>query len=138
MVQAQKVLTQFQSHPNSWTKVKSILEQSQNLNSKYLALQVLEQVVQYKWKILPAPEREGVKNFVIITVINTSKDDKAMQSQKLIVNKLNEVLVQIVKQEWPQNWRNFIPEIVNSSKQNESLCRNNMKILKLLRYDLLE
>ena len=134
MQQAQKVLTQFRDHPNSWTKVKTILEQSTSPNSKYMALQVLEQVVQYKWKILPTPEREGVKNFIIITVINSCKDEKGMQTQKLFVNKLNEVLVQIVKQEWPHNWRNFIPEIVNSSKQNEVICRNNMKILKLLRF----
>jgi hypothetical protein len=42
--------------------------------------------------------------------------------------------VQILKQEWPRNWESFIPEIVGSSQKNESLCENNMEILKLLRF----
>jgi exportin-1 len=42
--------------------------------------------------------------------------------------------VQILKQEWPQNWPAFIPEIVASSKTNLALCENNMAILKLLRW----
>jgi exportin-1 len=40
--------------------------------------------------------------------------------------------VQIVKQEWPHNWPSFISDIVNASKTNETLCENNMIILKLL------
>ena len=43
------------------------------------------------------------------------------------------MLVQIVKQEWPQNWTTFITDIVGASKTSESLCTNNMVILKLLR-----
>ena len=42
-------------------------------------------------------------------------------------------LAQVIKQEWPQNWKSFIPEIVGSSKTSETLCENNMAILKLLR-----
>ncbi|KAG2381491.1 hypothetical protein C9374_006480 [Naegleria lovaniensis] len=129
---AQRVLTQFQEHPSAWTRVKQILETSNNENSKFFALQVLLKVVQTRWKILPQDEREGVKNFIVITVINCSKDEAYFRSHKLFINKLNEVLVAIVKQEWPQNWRNFIPEIVNSSPSNENLCENNMNILKLL------
>jgi len=43
---------------------------------------------------------------------------------------------QILKQEWPRNWNTFIPEIVGASQKNESLCENNMDILKLLRFAL--
>jgi len=32
------------------------------------------------------------------------------------VNKLNLLLVQILKHEWPANWPSFIPDIVGSSK----------------------
>jgi exportin-1 len=42
--------------------------------------------------------------------------------------------LQIIKHEWPHSWPNFIPEIVASSKTNESLCENNMSILKSFRY----
>ena len=40
---------------------------------------------------------------------------------------------QVVKHEWPARWPGFIKEIVNSSKTSQSLCANNMNILKLLR-----
>jgi len=39
---------------------------------------------------------------------------------------------QVLKREWPKNWESFIPDIVGASKTNESLCQNNMAILKLL------
>ncbi len=42
---------------------------------------------------------------------------------------------QVVKQEWPARWPNFIKELVGSSKPkvNPTLCANNMNILLLLR-----
>lgn len=38
----------------------------------------------------------------------------------------------VLKREWPRNWESFISDIVGASKTNESLCQNNMAILKLL------
>jgi hypothetical protein len=35
-------------------------------------------------------------------------------------------------QDWPHKWQSFIPDIVNASKTNETLCENSMHILKLL------
>lgn len=40
--------------------------------------------------------------------------------------------MQLLKYEWPKNWPSFITDIVGASKTNESLCQNNMAILKLL------
>ena len=41
-------------------------------------------------------------------------------------------LFQILKQEWPKHWPTFISDIVGASRTSESLCQNNMIILKLL------
>jgi exportin-1 len=41
-------------------------------------------------------------------------------------------MFQVLKREWPKNWETFITDIVGASKTNESLCQNNMAILKLL------
>jgi len=43
------------------------------------------------------------------------------------------VLVQIVKQEWPTQWPNFVSEIVASAQSSETLCENNLIILRMLR-----
>lgn len=40
--------------------------------------------------------------------------------------------IKVLKREWPKNWESFIGDIVGASKTNESLCQNNMAILKLL------
>ena len=45
---------------------------------------------------------------------------------------------QVLKQEWPHNWPNFITELVESSKANLSLCENNMVILKLLSEEIFD
>ncbi len=56
----------------------------------------------------------------------------------MLLRKLNLVLVQIIKQEWPKFWSSFIPEIVAASRTNESLCENNMEILSLLSEEIFE
>ena len=65
-------------------------------------------------------------------IIDYSSDEATMQAEKMFVRKLNLILVHILKQEWPHNWPNFIPEILSSSTTSEVLCENNMHILKLL------
>lgn len=39
-----------------------------------------------------------------------------MRSESLLINKLNLLLVGVLKMEWPKNWPSFIPEIVGASK----------------------
>ena len=51
---------------------------------------------------------------------------------------MNETLIQILKHEWPHNWPTFIEELVNSSKESESLCENNVHILKLLSEEIFD
>eukprot|EP01119_Soliformovum_irregulare_P015808 TRINITY_DN4509_c0_g1_i3.p1 TRINITY_DN4509_c0_g1~~TRINITY_DN4509_c0_g1_i3.p1 ORF type:complete len:760 (-),score=233.57 TRINITY_DN4509_c0_g1_i3:964-3243(-) len=126
------VLTQFQEHPDAWQKVDTILEYSQLPQTKYIALQILESVIRYRWGILPREQCEGIKNYIVTTVIKLSSNEQSLQSNKDILGKLNMVLVQIIKKEWPKHWEQFIPEIVGSSKSNEALCENNMAILRLM------
>jgi exportin-1 len=40
--------------------------------------------------------------------------------------------LQVIKQEWPEQWPTFIAELCDSSRTSLSLCENNMQILKLL------
>lgn len=129
---AQEILTTLKEHPDAWTRVDSILEYSQNQQTKYYALQILEEVIKTRWKILPRNQCEGIKKYVVGLIIKTSSDPVTMEANKVYLNKLNMILVQILKREWPRNWESFIGDIVGASKTNESLCQNNMVILKLL------
>uniref|UniRef100_A0A1A9URN0 Exportin-1 n=1 Tax=Glossina austeni TaxID=7395 RepID=A0A1A9URN0_GLOAU len=129
---AQDILTTLKEHPDAWTRVDSILEFSQNQQTKFYALQILEEVIKTRWKILPRNQCEGIKKYVVGLIIKTSSDAATMEANKVYLNKLNIILVQILKREWPRNWETFISDIVGASKTNESLCKNNMVILKNL------
>lgn len=129
---AQQVLTTLKEHPDAWTRVDTILEFSSNQQTKYYALQILEQVIKTRWKVLPRNQCEGIKKYIVGLIIKTSSDPEVMEREKVYLSKLNMILVQVLKREWPKNWQSFIPDIVGASKTNESLCQNNMIILKLL------
>ncbi len=130
--QAGQILTQFQEHPDAWQKVDVILDKAQFPQTKYIALSVLEKLIQTRWKVLPREQCQGIRNFIVAIIIKVSSDEESMAREKTFINKLNITLVQILKQEWPTNWPTFIPEIVSSSKTNLTLCENNMVILRLL------
>lgn len=122
----------LQESPDLWTRVDAILDRSANPNSRFFALQILDGTIKSRWKILPADQREGIKNYVVTKVIGMSSSDEMLTKEKLFIGKLNLTLINILKQEWPHNWPTFISDLVGSSKTSESLCENNMQILKLL------
>ncbi|KAL1920697.1 uncharacterized protein VTP21DRAFT_1074 [Calcarisporiella thermophila] len=135
---AQQVLTQFQEHPDAWQRVDRILESSTVPQTKFIALQILEKFVQTRWKTLPNEQRTGIRNYIVSVILKVSSDEATLHSQKTYITKLNMVLVQILKQEWPHNWPSFISEIVSSSRSSLSVCENNMSILKLLSEEIFD
>ena len=74
----------------------------------------------------------GIRNFVVNFIIQSSSSEESLKTQRTFLNKLNLVLVSILKQEWPHNWPTFINEIISSCHTNLSICENNMAILRLL------
>jgi len=86
---AQAILTQFQEHPDSWTKVPDILESSTfpqtkvvllfSVNSsvlhvpaQYIGLQILEKLINTKWKTLPESQRQGLRLSFTTTLLRNS------------------------------------------------------------------
>ncbi|KAF8333931.1 CRM1 C terminal-domain-containing protein [Cantharellus anzutake] len=135
---AQQIMTQFQEHPDAWQRVPEIIERTQVPQNKYLGLSILDKLVQTRWKAVPEDQRQGIRNFVVTTTLSVAADEESMRRQKVYLDKLNLLLVQILKQEWPHNWPTFITEIVASSKTSLSLCENNMVILRLLSEEIFD
>ncbi|XP_072023623.1 exportin-1-like [Amphiura filiformis] len=131
-IRAQQILTSLKDHPDAWTRVDTILEYSKNEQTKYYGLQILETVIKTRWRVLPRNQCEGIKKYTVGLIIKISSDPDSLGKEKIYLGKLNMVLVQILKHEWPRNWTSFISDIVGASKTNESLCQNNLVILKLL------
>lgn len=147
---ASTLLARFKENADSWTKVDAILEFSSELETKYFGLQILEQLILTKWKALPRDQCEGIKGYIVNMILDISASAEKSEQLKLLLQKLNLVLVQvsffveiqsdnfiwfciqIVKHEWPRLWPSFITDIVGSSRNGQSLCMNNMAILRLL------
>ncbi|GFE55001.1 exportin 1 [Babesia ovis] len=135
---AHKILEQFRTMPDSWKHVAVILTYSNNANTKFFALQVLQGCIQTRWNVLPAEDRLGIRSFVSELVIKLSMDDEACNRERHFLTKVNETLIQIVKREWPDRWEGFIPEICRASQVSQSLCENNMRLLNMLSEELFD
>ncbi|CAK8539240.1 unnamed protein product [Lathyrus sativus] len=129
---ADQILRELQNNPDMWLQVMHILQNTHNLNTKFFALQVLEGVIKYRWNALPVEQRDGMKNFISDVIVQLSGNEASFRTERLYVNKLNIILVQILKHEWPARWRSFIPDLVSAAKTTETICENCMAILKLL------
>ena len=112
--------------------VDKILQEATYLPTKYAGLQVLDDVIMTRWKVLPRDQCQGIRNFVVSQIIEASQSEDSLKQQRLFVDKLDLTLVNILKQEWPHNWPTFINEIISSCHSSLSICENNMAILRLL------
>ncbi|KAL0735703.1 hypothetical protein Bca4012_011913 [Brassica carinata] len=129
---ADQILRDLQANPDMWLQVVHILQNTKSLDTKFFALQVLEGVIKYRWNALPVEQRDGMKNYISEVIVQLSSNEASFRSERLYVNKLNVILVQIVKHDWPAKWTSFIPDLVAAAKTSETICENCMIILKLL------
>lgn len=129
---AQRVLAEFQANPELWKRADTILSLLTQLQGKYIALLCLNNLIQYRWKTISPEEQIGIRNFIVNMIISLCDNDQVFELERALINKIDLTLVSVLKQEWPQNWPQFIPEIVLLSRSLFNVCENNMIILKLL------
>lgn len=130
--QAGLKLNEFKSNPDAWLMVDKILQEATYIPTKYLGLQVLDDVINTRWKVLPRDQCLGIRNFVVGQILESSQTEESLKANRVFVNKLDLTLVTILKQEWPHNWPTFINEIISACHSGLSVCENNMQILRLL------
>lgn len=92
---ASNLLARFKESTNAWTKVDAILEFSDLSETKYFGLQILDQLIQSKWKALPRDQCEGIKGYIVSMILDISSDAERSERMKLLLQKLNLVLVQV-------------------------------------------
>ena len=61
-------------------------------------LQIMEEVIKYRWGALPDEQREGIKTYISNLIIKLSTDDGSFRRERTFLNKMNMILVQILKQ----------------------------------------
>lgn len=132
---AGKVLAQFQSHNAAWTQADRILEYSTHIQSKFIALSLLEKLINTKWNSLPQEQKSGILNFIIGMILTLSKTETKNMKNNGLIQKADLILVHILKKEWNDA---FIQDLINSSYVSNSVCRNNLYILKLMAEEIFD
>lgn len=92
---ASTLLARFKENADSWTKVDAILEFSEQMETKYFGLQILEQLIQTRWKALPRDQCDGIKGYIVNLILEISSNAEKSEQMKLLLQKLNLVLVQV-------------------------------------------
>jgi exportin-1 len=101
-------------------------------------LGILETFIKQKWNLLNQNDKNSLRNFLVDILIYNVNDDKLFAQNSFLINKLNNVIVLIAKNEWTSGWPNFISELCTSGKTSQNLCENNMKLLQLLSEEINE
>lgn len=57
--------------------------------------QILEEAIKYRWGALPEQQRQGIRNYISNLIIKISSNDATFRSEKVFLNKLNIILVQV-------------------------------------------
>lgn len=123
---AESILLQFKELPGSWTRIDSILKNSSSKQSKFIALQVLEETVKSKWVLFNEEMKAGLRQYVFTTVI-----ERSAQPHDIILQKFNSVLIEIVKRDWPKKWPTFINDLISVSQTTSmEVSMNSLVILK--------
>lgn len=123
---AENILLQFKDLPNSWTKIDCILKNSSSKQSRFIALQILEETVKSKWVLFNEDMKAGLRQYVFSTVI-----ERSAMPPDIILQKFNAVLIEIVKKDWPKKWPSFITDLITVSQSTSmQVSMNSLVILK--------
>lgn len=87
--QSQQKLNEFRANGDSWLLVDKILQEATYLPTKYLALQVLEDVVNTRWQVLPRDQCLGIRNFIVQQILEVSATEESLKINRLYVSKLD-------------------------------------------------
>ena len=125
--EARKILDEINNREDAWLQMPDIIVHTQQLRTLVSALNIFKNGVARSWNILSDEEKEHYKQFFFEFVISMSDSGPPD-----VVYYANNVLIEILKNEWPFNWKNFIRALREESKRSENICKNNLKIVALL------
>ena len=136
---ADEVLRTLKDQPMAWQRISdSVIRLSQDMQTRHFAVSLIDDAIKTRWKLLSADQKLSLRGYIIQLVLNLAADENQSTLQKPLLTKLNSSLVQIVKNDWPEGWPDFIAEICAASKSSQSLCENNLRILTILSQEVFE
>ena len=138
VARAQRILTEFMHHEESWRAVGRILDSGARSETKYVALTILQHTINTRWNLLPPDQRAGVREFISAMRLHLAGDGARYRREQLLVHKLNTTLVDILKQDWPHRWPSFVADLVQSCQASDAVCHSNLNLLSRLSEEIFD
>lgn len=63
------MLTRLKADVSAWSRVDAILEGSKEVATKFFALSILEDTIKFRWRTLPAEQRNGIRAYVVHKIV---------------------------------------------------------------------
>ena len=79
---AHDLLTQLKGRPEAWQVVDTVLANSESPDTKFFCLNILENVIQQRWKVLSEEHRNGIRAYVVMLINRLASDEETAKSQK--------------------------------------------------------
>ena len=131
---ANQILTEYKSLENSWLNLDIILEQTDSLNAKFIALLIFKDGVQKRWDSISDELHEHYKQFFFNSTINWCNE----KVDSRLISEANRCLVEILKNIWPEQWPSFIHDYIAASKVSMESCINCLFVLSELSDDAID
>eukprot|EP01064_Diplonema_japonicum_P008392 TRINITY_DN15852_c0_g1_i1.p1 TRINITY_DN15852_c0_g1~~TRINITY_DN15852_c0_g1_i1.p1 ORF type:complete len:1107 (+),score=234.62 TRINITY_DN15852_c0_g1_i1:41-3322(+) len=135
---AMRVLEEYKTSSEAWSQASTILQNSKLTPAKFISLQTVDDVISKRWNILAEEQRLGVRNFIINMIMDMSGTPEKLVANRMLLEKMNNTLVQILKKDWPAKWPTFIQEIVSSARTSDVLMQNNLAIIRQLSEEIFD
>ncbi|KAI5191445.1 exportin-1 [Nematocida minor] len=127
---AESVLLQFREHPDSWARTADVIKESKDSRSKIFAVQALERAVKVRWSMLTEEQQKGAREYVVDKILELSM--ASTPEAKVLVKQFNQVLIEVIKREWPSKWPTLITDLLEASRGDCGICANSFNLLALL------
>lgn len=122
-----QIIEQVTQREDFFSCIDKIIELNYSRYLKSLALIVFKDFVQNNWGDLPKEDSNYYKNFIAQFIMKPFNED-----EKELLNIADTVLICILLYEWPDEWPNFIENILSVALNSPELCQNCLKVIRML------
>ena len=134
----QNLLTTLATNPDAWVLSEKVLLARCSFESKHFISTVLQKSIRVRWKSFSPEQKSSLKRFIIRLILDLADNTSGNQQAKSLLTKLNLVLIEVLKHDWPKNWPTFMKELLGSSQKTPGTMKNCANVLRLITEEVFE